>query len=32
MLSEDLRDKIIRAAILKEAYHSDHAPILVELG
>lgn len=31
MVSENLEDKLSRAAILPEAKHSDHCPILVEL-
>ncbi len=31
MVSEPLRDKIKRAAILPEAMHSDHCPVLVEV-
>ena len=31
MVAEPLQDRLIRAAILNEAYHSDHCPILVEL-
>ena len=31
MVSETLKDKMIRAAILLEAKHSDHCPILLEL-
>ena len=31
MVSETLKDKMIRAAILPEAKHSDHCPILLEL-
>ncbi|RZS99393.1 exodeoxyribonuclease III [Aquimarina brevivitae] len=31
MVSETLEDKLTRAAILSEAKHSDHCPILVEL-
>ena len=31
MVSEPLKDKIHRAVILNEAYHSDHCPILLEL-
>lgn len=31
MISRDLENKVKRSIILKEAYHSDHAPILIEL-
>jgi exodeoxyribonuclease-3 len=31
MVSEPLKENITRAAILKEAKHSDHCPILVEV-
>ena len=31
MVSETLKDKMVRAAILPEAKHSDHCPILLEL-
>ncbi|WP_274474147.1 exodeoxyribonuclease III [Mangrovimonas aestuarii] len=31
MVSKPLEDKLKRAVILQEAYHSDHCPILVEL-
>jgi len=32
LVSEPLKDNIKRAIILKEAKHSDHCPILIELG
>jgi exodeoxyribonuclease III len=32
MASEPLREKIKRAAILSEAVHSDHCPVLLELA
>jgi exodeoxyribonuclease-3 len=31
LVTENLRDKIVRAVILPEAVHSDHCPILVEI-
>ena len=31
LVSENLKDKLKRAVILKEAKHSDHCPVLVEL-
>jgi exodeoxyribonuclease-3 len=31
MVSEPLREKLKRAAILKEAMHSDHCPVLLEI-
>lgn len=31
MVAEPLKDKMIRAAILPEAKHSDHCPIMIEL-
>lgn len=31
MVAEPLEDRLKRAAILNEAYHSDHCPILVEI-
>lgn len=31
MATENLRDRIKRAAILTEARHSDHCPVLLEL-
>jgi exodeoxyribonuclease-3 len=30
-VTEELKDKISRAVILKEAYHSDHCPVLLEI-
>ncbi len=32
MVTESLKDRMIRAAILTEAKHSDHCPVLVELS
>ncbi|WP_026462391.1 exodeoxyribonuclease III [Adhaeribacter aquaticus] len=32
IVTESLKDKLKRAAILPEAKHSDHCPVLVELG
>lgn len=31
LVSEPLKNKMKRAAILKEAYHSDHCPVLLEI-
>jgi len=31
LVAEALRDRLKRAVILPEAYHSDHCPVLVEI-
>lgn len=32
MISNDLRDRLQRVAILREAHHSDHCPVMLELS